>query len=163
IVRDRDFGPQDTVTSPKVAIITENAARYFFGDSDPMGARVRLGGVDNVEIVGIARDSTYRSVREEVSRISYVSFQQDERLSGERTLYVRIYRDPRALAGVVRRIAQTLDHNLPLYNVKTFSEQKQESLVTERLVATLSGFFGGLALLASLGLYGVMAYNIQRR
>jgi ABC-type antimicrobial peptide transport system permease subunit len=120
--------------------------------------------VDGVEIIGIVRDSKYRGVREETPRIAYKSFSQDERPSGERTVYIRTAGHPLALVSALRREVQTLDRDLPVYNVKTFAEQKSESLARERLIATLSGFFGVLALvLASIGLYGVMAYSVQRR
>ncbi len=164
ILRGRDFGPQDTAASPKAAVINETAARHFFANEDPLARKVRLAGVDGVEIVGIVRDSKYGSVREETPRIAYTSFTQDERPSGERTIYIRTAGDPLPLVAALRREVQALDRDLPLYNVKTFAEQKSESLVRERLIATLSGFFGVLALLlASIGLYGVMAYSVQRR
>jgi putative ABC transport system permease protein len=164
ILRGRDFGPQDTASSPKVAIINETAARHFFDNDEALAKKVRLAGVDGVEIIGIVRDSKYRGVREETPRIAYKSFSQDERPSGERTVYIRTAGHPLALVSALRREVQTLDRDLPVYNVKTFAEQKSESLARERLIATLSGFFGVLALvLASIGLYGVMAYSVQRR
>jgi predicted permease len=160
----RDFGKQDTPTSGGVTIINEAAARYFFGDENPIGKRVRLGRQEGIEIIGVAKDSKYRSLREETPRTAYLDFDQQERPSGERTLYVRTARDPIQLATAVRREAQTLDKDLPLFNVKTSAEQRDESLVEERLVATLCGFFSSLALLlACIGLYGVMAYGVVRR
>jgi len=164
LLAGRDFGKQDTPTSGSVAIINEAAVRYFFGDENPIGKRVRLGRQEGMEIIGVAKDSKYRSLREETPRTAYLDFDQQERASGERTLYVRTARDPIQLAAAVRREVQALDKDLPLYNVKTSAEQRDESLVEERLVATLCGFFSSLALLlACIGLYGVMAYGVARR
>jgi ABC-type antimicrobial peptide transport system permease subunit len=83
--------------------------------------------------------------------------------SAERTLHIYTLTDPANLAAAVRQEIRALDRNLPA-KISLFSELVDENLVQERLLATLSGFFGGLALLlASVGLYGVMAYNVQRR
>src|SRR5712692_5398815 len=82
----------------------------------------------------------------------------------ERTIYLRIEGDPARYVAAVRREAQALDRQMPVFNIKTFSEQKAESLARERLIATLSRFLGALALLlAAIGLYGVIAYATQRR
>ena len=163
ILHGRDFGPQDVASKARTAIINESAARYFFGDEEPVGRKVRLGRTDNVEIIGIARDAKYASVLEKNQRTVYVSLEQSEG-AGARTVYIRTTGDLRQLMIAFRRAVQSLDDNLPLYDVKTFAEQKSESLARERLTATLSTFFAGLALvLACVGLYGVMAYSVQRR
>jgi predicted permease len=163
IVAGRDFRRNDTPTSPAVAIINEAAARYFFGDESPVGKHARVGRQD-VEIVGVAKDSKYRSVREETPRTAFLDFDQEQRPNSDRTLYVRTARDPIQTAAAVRHEVQALDKDLPLFNVKTFARQRDESLAEERLVATLSGFFSSLALLlACIGLYGVMAYGVVRR
>jgi putative ABC transport system permease protein len=163
IVAGRDFRRDDTPTSPAVAIVNEAAARYFFGNDNPVGKRAKIGRQD-LEIVGVAKDSKYRSVREETPRIAFLDFDQQQRPNSDRTLYVRTARDPIQMAAAVRHEVQALDKDLPLFNVKTFAGQRDESLAEERLIATLSGFFSGLALLlACIGLYGVMAYGVVRR
>ena len=163
-LRGRGFGLQDAPSTGRTAIINETAARDFFGDEDPVGRKVRLGGDNSVEIIGVVRDSRYRSVRETTPRIAYFTFQQDQGAVGARTYYLRTAGDPIGFIAVLRRELQGLDKDLPLYNVKTFLDQKNESLSRERLIATLSGFFGVLALLlASIGLYGVTAYGVLRR
>jgi predicted permease len=163
LLRGRNFLPTDT-GAQLVIIITETAAKHFFPGEEALGRKVRFGGHDGVEIIGIAADSKYASVREDTPRIAYVSFDESPFPVSERTVYVRTKGDTRPLMNAVRREVQTLDSNLPIYGLKTFAQQKLESLAPDRLLATLSTFFGGLALLlASIGLYGVMASSVQRR
>jgi predicted permease len=164
IIRGRDFNSQDNAASPKVAILSQAAALHFFDKDDPIGKRVRLNGIDNVEIIGIARDSKFHNVREQAPRIAYMNFAQDAVPDGERTIYLRSNADPLVLIPALRREIHTLDSNLPIYDLKTFMQQKNESLAQERLIATLSGFFGSVALLlASMGIYGVLSYSVRRR
>jgi predicted permease len=163
IVAGRDFRREDIPASPGAAIINEAAARYFFGDENPVGKHTRLGRQE-VEIIGVAKDAKYRSLREETPRTAYLDFDQQQQPGGDRTLYVRTARDPIQMAAAVRHEVQALDKDLPLFNVKTNARQRDESLAEERLIATLSGFFGSLALLlACIGLYGVMSYGVVRR
>jgi predicted permease len=164
LLRGRGFLPTDTASSPVIIIITQTAANHFFPGEEPLGKKVRFGGHDGVEIVGIAADTKYDSVREDTPRIAYVSFEQSPQVVGERTIYVRATGDLLPLISALRHEVQTLDSSLPIYGVKTFAQQKLESLAPDRLLATLSSFFGALALLlASIGLYGVLASSVQRR
>jgi predicted permease len=160
----RDFSPLDRSGAPKVAIINESIAREFFDGGNPIGRHVGLGGPTDMEIVGVIADTKYNGIRDPIPNAIYLPAGQGQTyLSAERTLHVYTLTDPANIAAAVRQEIRALDRNLPA-KVSLFSELVDENLVQERLLATLSGFFGGLALLlASVGLYGVMAYNVQRR
>jgi predicted permease len=165
ILRGRDFGPQDAPNGPMVGVINEAAAHYFFGNEEAIGRGVTLGK-DALTIVGIASDSKYRSVRENTPRVIYTLSDQNTyaAIGEERTVYLRTSGDPAPYVSVIRATVRDLGRELPVYNLKTFADQKAESLVRERLLATVSGFFGGLALLlAAIGLYGVIAFAVVRR
>jgi len=168
-LRGRNFSPRDTPNTPTVAIINDTAAQYFFGDEDPIGKKVKVGLVGfrettEAEIIAISSDSKYTSVREDTPRILYYSSDQEPVTVGERTVYVRTDENPNQFIPVLRTETQYLDKDLPMFNVKTFAEQKAESFIQERLTAAISGSFGVFALLlAAMGLYGVMAYAVLRR
>jgi predicted permease len=163
LARGRDFTVQDTTGSPKVAIINEKLAHYFFGDSDPVGKRIGLHGVPDITIVGVVKDAQYVSLRSELRRHLYTPVMQEPRLF-DLALHVKASTDPEAIVGQVRHEITAMDPHLPVYNVKSLDNEIEESLVQERLVTWLSTAFGLLAtLLAALGLYGVLAFSVARR
>jgi predicted permease len=169
LVSGRDFTPQDTAGAPQVVIINETLARRYFPNSDALGKRLIFGAyrgspipLQHLEIVGVVKDSKYLDLTEQPGRMMFLPLAQSYR--PEVRLHVRTAQDPTAMAAAIRRETQKLDANLPVYNVKTLEEQKDRSLYAARLAATLLSVFGGLALLlASVGLYGVMAYVVGQR
>lgn len=159
----REFSPHDRVGSSRVAIINETFARRYFVGQSPVGRYVKVGDVP-MQIVGVTADSKYRGLRDAVPNTAYLPLGQGQTHAGtERTLYVRTWGDPADLAPQLREHVRALDQNLPA-EIGLFSDLVDENLVQERLLATLSGFFGALALLlTATGLYGVIAYGTQRR
>lgn len=165
LVAGRDLTDADRLDAPKVAVVNESFARYFYGDKDPLGRRFGLGrtGTIDIEIVGVVKDGKAASLREAPLRFAYVPYTQDPTVGGM-TFYVRSTVAPEALGPVVRKVARAIDSTLPVTELKTMREQIRESLFVERMVATLSAAFGFLAtLLAAVGLYGVMSYAVSLR
>ncbi len=167
LVAGRDLAESDTAASPKVALINATMARTFFAGGDPIGLRFAFGAGNGVRpditIVGVAKDSKHGSVKEEEHPFMYLPLSQNPRL-GEATFYVRSAQPPEALGAAVREVVRRRDAGLPVYDLKTVTRQRDESLYSERLLMALSIGFGLLAaLLASIGLYGVMSYTVARR
>src|SRR5262249_11077292 len=184
----RDFGLQATRVwmpgnqcppSPAklVGIINESMARRFFGNESPVGRRfgfanstgrcpdgTSLGGPGAIEIIGVVKDVKYASLRNEARAMFYLPYHQANTGRGQMTLVVRTVGDPATIAAAVRREARALDPAMPMFEVETLATQVAASLQRERLLATLSGSFGLLALLVScLGLYGILSYTVARR
>jgi predicted permease len=165
LLAGRDFTESDRMGAPKVAIVNEPFARYFFGDKDPLGRRFSRGRSKekDIQIVGVVKSGKAASLREEQLRFVYVPYAQNPDVGGM-TFYARAAMDSEALAPRLRAIVQKVDATLPVTNLKTMSAQIGESLFADRLVATLSAAFGLVAtLLAALGLYGVMSYAVTLR
>jgi predicted permease len=163
----RDFAPQDTQASPKVAIINETMAKYYFRDASPIGRHVMLAGPntpDPLEIVGVVKDSKYLNLREEIHRTIFTDCFQIAKMPGSLDLEIRTAGNPLSFAPIALREVSALSSSVPLTNFETLVQQVDRSLTQERLVATLSGFFGALALLlACVGLYGLMSYSVGTR
>jgi predicted permease len=161
LLAGRDFNAQDSVGTPKAIIVNDNFARHFFGDENSLGKRVSIGPF-NLEIVGVAGDAKLWTLRETMSRTIYYALEQ--RHMGKQRLCVRASGDAGTLVAAICHEVRSLDPNLPVFNIKTFADQIDESIRQERLIAMLSSFFGLVALLlAALGLYGVMAHAVARR
>jgi predicted permease len=166
MLRGRDFTARDQTGAPKVAIVNEIFAHYFFKNENPIGHRFRLGRNktnDMVEIVGVVRPSKYGNVDEKIPRVAYFPFAQSPNPSSL-MVYARTSVDPKSLFGAIRREVTSLDSALPIADLRTMEEQVDQALSPQRIMATLSAFFGILAtVLAAIGLYGVMAYTVTRR
>jgi predicted permease len=166
LVEGREFTESDTGNGPKVAIVNESMVKRFFPEGHALGARFAWGGrkvTPNITIVGVVKDTKQSHVRDGNVPYIYYPYSQDTRLTGM-TFYVRTQQDPLRLANGLRGEVQHLDANLPVYELKTFERVVNEDLFAERMVAGLSASFGVLAaLLAALGIYGVLAYLVVQR
>jgi len=167
ILLGRDFRMTDGRDAPKVCIVNEKFARRFFKGGLAIGKHIGMGGDPgtklDIEIVGVVHDTKYESMRDEVPIEVYQPYHQMEFVIGMNA-YVRTARRPEQAFSGIRRVVNSLDANLPIFQMKTIETQMEESLITERLIATLSSGFGTLAtLLAAIGLYGVMSYIVAQR
>ena len=160
----RGFTSRDDEAAPKVAVINEAAAKRFFPNENPIGQRfgssVETSG--QVEIVGVLRDAKYDSVRDDVPPTMYAPYLQNRPVNA--VMAVRTAGDPTSMTGAVREAVRQVDPNLPLVDVSTQLEQVERRFQQEKLFAQAYALFGGLAmLLAAIGLFGLMSYNVARR
>jgi predicted permease len=164
ILTGRGFTSHDTTTSPKVVLINETAARLLFPGDNPLGHHVGFQLEDNaaLEIVGVIRDTKYDSIRDAVPPTMYSCSRQGSQ--GSMQFVVRTAADPNGLSDAVRATVRQVDSTLPLTNFTTQADQLEKRFAQERLFATAYSLFGGLALLlACIGLFGLMSYNVSRR
>jgi predicted permease len=167
LLAGRTFGPQDTPTSQKVAIISERMARTLFPPGSPIG---RHYGVDDpknaneLEVVGVVKDARLGSLTEDASTwmVDYLpSAQRDGYLNDFEVRYTGNFG---VISAEVQRAIHDIDRNLPISNVTTLDEEVARSITDQRVVAQLSTFFGLLAIfLSAIGIYGLMSYVVSRR
>jgi len=164
ILEGRDFRQSDIVQRPTVAIVNHKFAEHFFPGKSAIGKRLGRGGGPNtkltIEIIGVVADALYEGPREGVHRqVFFPAWGK-----GSAVYYVRTNIASSSVFNVVRNEVKQLDVTLPIYDMKTVQGQLDETLLTDRLIALLSAGFGLLAtILASIGLYGVMAFIVARR
>jgi predicted permease len=164
ILEGRDFRLSDAERETKVAIVNKRFAEHFFKGSSPIGKRLGWGSGPSskltIEIVGVVANSLYEGPREGIRRQVFVPAWG----KSSTTFYVRSNIASSSLYGVIRTEIRQLNSGMPVYEMKTLEAQLDETLMRDRLIALLSAGFGLLAtLLASIGLYGVMAFVVARR
>jgi predicted permease len=177
ILSGRDFTPRDTEQIkhgpekddlyPRVVIINEKFAKRYFAGVNPIGRHIGFGSdpgtKTDMEVIGVIKDIKYTNLRDEIPVQMFVPYLASHFVGGM-TVYLRTSLDPTQAFSAVRSQVRQLDANLPIYAMRTVDDQISNSLLIERLIAGLSTIFGCLAtLLATIGLYGVMAYTVERR
>jgi putative ABC transport system permease protein len=164
LLRGRDFSDGDFEKSPAVAIINQTAARQMFGDADPIGSHIMLGGADGPrrEIVGIVGDVQHRGLGEPVSLQAYIPVAQWS--GGPVRVVMRTPEGTGAAASRIRRAVLGTDRSQAVHNVRTFDVVLAATLAERRFLLWLIGAFASAALLlAIVGVYGVVSYVVAQR
>ncbi len=165
IVKGRGFRSTDSADAPRVAVVNEQVAQHYWPDQDPLGKRFRLS--DNrgpwVEIVGLAKTSTYIFLGERPTEFVYFPYRQ--RPQPQMIMLAESIGDPSSLAAPLREVVRTLDANQPIYDVRTMEELYRMRVVVQfGVVSSLVAAMGIMGLgLAIVGLYGLVAYAASRR
>jgi len=166
-IAGRDFSATERPGSPRVAIVNQSFAQHYFGTVDVVGRQFRTEITDAVsepwEIIGVVRDARYRGLRETDERLAYLPLNRNETPGNALSIVLHADGDVNAL---VPAFKQMIGAAVPAASLRftRWDRQLAQSITRERLLATLSGFFGALALLlAMIGLYGIMSYNVARR
>ena len=168
VLSGRDFNDRDVLNSPEVAVVTQKFSQKFLNGADPVGRQFRVltGPADEqhvFQIVGLVKDSKYRNVRRDMEPIVYVASTQDREPATGTNLMLRSRGSIGALIATAKQAILAENGDI-LLRFQPFKTRIQEGLLRDRLMATLSGFFGFLAaVLATVGLYGVISYMVARR
>jgi len=160
-------GPDADDWSPTKVIINEKFAKKYFGATNALGRHVGFGSdpgtKTDMEVIGIIKDIKYTNLRDEIPIQMFIPY-LGSRYVGGMTVYLKTVVDPNQIISAVRAQTRQIDPNVPIYAIRTVENQISNSLLIERLIASLSTVFGVLAAsLATIGLYGVMAYTVARR
>lgn len=167
VLEGRDFAVSDRLETPAVVILNSILSKALFGEQEPIGRTVFVGSpaaaARSVQVIGVVNGTRYGDPHSPLEKAAYFAMQQQTPYMP--TLHVRAaMSNPGSIVSDIRRQFGAVDGDIPVFNVKTLSERVDDSLARERLIAALSGLFGIAALmLASIGLYGVIAYNVTRR
>ncbi len=159
---------QDTEASPRVCVVNEAFATFYFGNQNPIGRHVTDEFPDTretFEIVGVAKNARDHRVKGEVQRRFYIPFFRGlGEIPGSAYYEIRTVADPTSLLPMVRRRIQEINEALPITSASALATLVDRSITRERMIARVSAFFGVLALLlAAIGLYGVLSYATARR
>jgi predicted permease len=168
ILYGRAFGPTDTATSPLVAVINQSLAHTVYPNIDPVGKTfatdLHQGDPETIyQIIGVSADAKYDRLQGDPPPTFYTLYRQSKEEQFI-TYTIKTQLSPAAILPAIRNTVQSIDKDLPLRDIRTQTEQIEASISQQRLFATLTAGFGVLALiLACIGIYGIMAYNVARR
>jgi predicted permease len=167
VVAGRAFTERDGLTAPRVVLLNETAARFYFGSRNAVGMRIGMAPSPDAplrEIVGVVQDTRYRSLKEPMQRLMYLPIEQPIDPMENLSVAVRTQVEPREMITGIQRAIRAVNSSILITETTTLRAQVDQSLLEERLISTLSAGFGVLALLLTCtGLYGVMSYAVVRR